>query len=69
MDGQIQLVITSFSASEFCRQLGLRDNADTALSTFKRVTFDFLNARAAFRNLKVMKISFVNIVPSLWAVI
>jgi len=43
----------------------LAQNRPYSLSTFKRVTFDFLNARAAFRNLKVMKISFVNIVPSL----
>ena len=31
--------------------------------------FDFLNARAAFRSLKIMKISFENIVSSVWAVI
>ena len=36
-----------------------------SIPTFKRITFDFLNARDAFRNLKVMKISFIDIVPSL----
>ena len=43
----------------------LAQNRPYSLSTFQRVTFDFLYAKAVLRSLKVMKDSFVNIMSSL----
>ena len=64
----IWLILSRFLPSTFYSYYFF-ENRRYSLSTCKRVTFDFLHARAAFRSLKVMKVSFVNIVPSVWAVI